>query len=432
MHGKRLTIDHLLQRTKKHFNSIKEEPENKISTSDCLLSGLAIFGLKYPSLLQFDNDRKNNEPVIHNLKNLYKISQVPSDTYLRERLDEIEPAQIRGAFKKNFALIQRNKVLEPYVFIEGHYLVAVDGTGVFSSKNIHCGSCCVNHHRDGTLSYNHKMIGAVLMHPDHKEVFPFAPEAITKQDGSNKNDCEQVAGARLLKDLRREHPHLKVIIVQDALTATGPNIRLLQSLEMKFIIGAKQLAADFEYIDQEKILYHELPESDGRIHRFRFVNDIGLNGSNLDLKVNLLDYREISSDGAELRRFTWVTDIHLNSETVYKVMRGGRARWKVENETFNTLKNQGYHFEHNFGHGYKHLSTVFANLMFLAFFIDQVQQRCCKKFQTALTEAIRHIRFWKILQRTIFEFFVESWDSVYEFISNRKKYRFSIPATNSS
>ena len=57
-------------------------------------------------------------------------------------------------------------------------------------------------------------------------------------------------------------------------------------------------------------------------------------------------------------------------QNVAAIMRAGRASWKVENETFNTLKNQGYHFEHNFGHGEKHLATVFANLMMLAFLID--------------------------------------------------------------
>ena len=65
------------------------------------------------------------------------------------------------------------------------------------------------------------------------------------------------------------------------------------------------------------------------------------------------------------------------------LMRGARARWKIENETFNTLKNQGYHFEHNFGHGHQHLSTVLMHLMMLAFLIDQIQQRCCRLFQAA-------------------------------------------------
>src|SRR5260370_11733147 len=62
-------------------------------------------------------------------------------------------------------------------------------------------------------------------------------------------------------------------------------------------------------------------------------------------------------------------------------MRAGRARWKIENETFNTLKNQGYHFEHNYGHGEQNLSVVFAMLMMLAFLVDQTQQLCCALFQ---------------------------------------------------
>ena len=65
-------------------------------------------------------------------------------------------------------------------------------------------------------------------------------------------------------------------------------------------------------------------------------------------------------------QFSWVTDLELTAGSVEKVMRGGRARWKIENETFNTLKNQGYQLEHNFGHGQQHLSVVFAMLMLLA------------------------------------------------------------------
>ena len=76
-------------------------------------------------------------------------------------------------------------------------------------------------------------------------------------------------------------------------------------------------------------------------------------------------------------------------------MRGGRARWKVENETFNTLKNQGYHFEHNFGHGHQHLSVVFALLMMLAFLVDQTQQLACRLFQAVLQKKRSRIRLWE-------------------------------------
>ena len=94
--------------------------------------------------------------------------------------------------------------------------------------------------------------------------------------------------------------------------------------------------------------------------------------------------------------------------------RGGRARWKIENETFNTLKNQGYNFEHNYGHGNNNLSTVFAMLMMLAFLIDQIQQRCCGLFQAALKKAGSKKSFWEKVRAAFFMFTIDSWKSLFE------------------
>ena len=107
-------------------------------------------------------------------------------------------------------------------------------------------------------------------------------------------------------------------------------------------------------------------------------------------------------------------------DNVYELSKGGRARWHIENETFNTLKNQGYQFEHNFGHGYKYLSHIFGLLMFLAFFIDQAQQRCCGLFQAALVRMKRKIRFWARLRFVFLEFYIDSWEDVFLWISGRK------------
>ena len=106
-----------------------------------------------------------------------------------------------------------------------------------------------------------------------------------------------------------------------------------------------------------------------------------LNESNVDVRVNFLEYWEVK--GGKTQHFTWITDFTISKLNGYTLMRGGRARWKIENETFNTLKNQGYHFEHNFGHGHQHLSVVLALLMMLAFAVDQVQQLACQLFQAA-------------------------------------------------
>ena len=208
----------LLEKVQKQFTKIPEESgvRPKMPLADCLMSGLAIFSLKMPSLLQFE-DYLSQENIAHNIKTLYGIGQVPCDTYLRERLDEINPLLVRNPFKQVFAALQRQKVLERFEYYEGHYLISLDGTGCFSSHQIHCDSCCVKHHKDGSVTYYHNMLGAVLVHPDEKTVIPLAPEPILKQDGDKKNDCERNAAKRLLEAMRQEHPHLKMMIVEDAL-----------------------------------------------------------------------------------------------------------------------------------------------------------------------------------------------------------------------
>jgi hypothetical protein len=113
----------------------------------------------------------------------------------------------------------------------------------------------------------------------------------------------------------------------------------------------------------------------------------------LDCKVNVWEYKEKDKKGKETI-WIWVTDIPLCKDNVFKIMRGGRARHKIEKETFNTLKNQGYNFEHNFGHGNKYLSEVFASLMMPAFFVDQLQQLGCKKFTLALTRFKSKTMLW--------------------------------------
>ena len=112
----------------------------------------------------------------------------------------------------------------------------------------------------------------------------------------------------------------------------------------------------------------------------------------------MLLYWEIHPDQkakVKVQHFSWITDLALHAETVWDIMRGGRARWKIENETFNTLKNQGYHLEHNYGHGEQNLSVVLALMMMLAFLVDQVQQLCCPLFQAAWSKMKTKCHLWE-------------------------------------
>jgi len=137
-------------------------------------------------------------------------------------------------FNDVFRQLQRGKTLEPYVFHDGCYLLSLDGTGYFSSKKIHCESCLQKKNsKTDEITYQHQMLGAAVVHPDHKQVIPLAPEPIIKQDGDNKNDCERNAGKRLLQKIRDEHPNVKLIVVEDGLGSNSPHIRELKRLDSK-------------------------------------------------------------------------------------------------------------------------------------------------------------------------------------------------------
>jgi len=391
-----LSTKSLLKKIRCAVEKIKEEEKGSqgkkqvISLADCLMAAIAMFKLKFPSLLQFEK-AKDEEPVKQTLKNLFELQNIPSDTYMRERLDEVHPEKLRPAFTSCFSALQRGKQLEKYRFLDKKYLLLADGIDFFSSKKIHCKNCCEAPRKDGSIRYYHQMLGAVIAHPDFKEVLPIYPEPIMKEDGATKNDCEKNATMRLLKGFRREHPHLPVVVVEDALSANGPHLTVLKELNMSFIIVVKpngnKALFDWEKSDAKR------GDSQGSVsfldeqeveHKLKFVNNVALNNTYKDLRVNFLEHFEVDKKGKVLYHNTWITDTIITQQNAYEIARGGRARWHIESETFNTLKNQGYQFEHNFGHGYKNLSSIFSQLMILVFLIDQIEQLCCGLFQEDL------------------------------------------------
>jgi hypothetical protein len=361
------------------------------------------------------------------MKNLFHIKQVPSDTQMREILDPISPTSLRPMFNDVFGQLQRGGALKPFVFHEGCYLLSVDGTQYFSSKKVHCDMCLQKKNATtGEITYHHQMVGAALVHPDSKQVIPLAPEPIVKQDGECKNDCERNASKRLFTTIRDEHPNLKLIVVEDGLASNAPHILLLKSLRMHFILGAKP--DDHEYLFDQVIQAFEEdrvttitwtdPKNPDVLCEISFVEGLSLNKSHPDLRVNFLQYIEYGADGHELKKFNWVTDLPITEDNAKKLVRGGRARWKVENETFNTLKNQGYNFEHNYGHGKQNLSVVLAMLMMLTFLLDQTQELCCPLFQAVHKKLKSRRLVWDHLRSHFRHFRFDSMQQLYEVMFN--------------
>jgi hypothetical protein len=274
-------------------------------------------------------------------------------------------------------------------------------------------------HRNGSITYAPQLLGAAIIHPDQRAVIPLMPEPIMHRDGTDKNDCERNAAKRFVGQLRQDHPHLKFIVTEDSLSSNAPHIATLHAHDLHSILGVKE--GDHAYLCQQieaaaqagRVTYYERHDRAAKVvHRFRLVNQVPLNASNAAVPVNCIEYWEISHN--KVQHCSWVTAMRVSQRNVYQRMRGGRARWKSENETFNTLKNQGYHFEHNYGHGAQQLSVVFAMLMLRAFCVDQAQQLWCAWFRAVWPKLGSKRMVWERMRALFYDSALTSMRHLFE------------------
>jgi hypothetical protein len=403
---KLLTFDNLMIRLDQQFKEMFDHRRNNAtySLADVLKSGFAMFSLKSPSLLSFQEQTRIER---RNLKQIYRIGKIPADTQMRVILDGVEPDSIRDMFPVFYGRLKQAGVIKEYEYWKKHLLVSIDGVEHFNSTRIHCANCTRKTRRDGVVSYQHAALAAVIVHPEQKEVLALDFEPIVCQDGEDKNDCERVAVKRLSESLNERYPDTLMILVEDALYANAPHIRQIGEQGWNFIISVKpeshkSLFKQFAWRRESGQVKSFETTDEKRLRRcFSWTEDLYLCDRAADLKVNCLWYEEQDAAG-KITRWTWITRLPLERRTVEKVMNAGRARWKIENETFNTLKNQGYNFEHNDGHGEKNLASVLAMLMMLAFLVDQIQERCCELFARLRAGLRTRAKLWETM-RSLFK-----------------------------
>ncbi len=443
----KLKVDECHEIILSEFSKFKEKrPIFEIPLKNFLMSSFAVFSLKSPSLLQFENQFKEEKIKMHNLNSLFKIDRVPSDTHLRDILETVEYAQYRPVFQRLFSFIQRSKTLEQFEFMkingQSYYLLATDGSGYFRSEKLVCDCCMVEEHFDEnnkmTLKFGHNILAGSIVHPDLKQVIPMCPEPIMRLDGSSKNDSEQTAFRRFLADFKREHPKLKIIFLLDALYANGPIIKLLREYGYEFLIAVKETKSFlFMNVKEGEITgetqFHErVFESGEKVIKttkmnYRFANNVRLHQDKESPFINFVQVKEVTEwigkkgkpERVE-RNFTFITDIPVTKNNIVQLAEGGRTRWKIENETFNTLKNRGYNLEHNYGHGEKNLTHNFIMSMFLAFFVDQIQESSCYTFKKLVEKFKQKSSLWSSLTSAIEWVPMTSWDQFYYLLYYRE------------
>jgi hypothetical protein len=408
------------------FADKRQQSKVDHSMHDSIMSGFCMMYVQDPSVLQFQ-ERLKQAKGISNLETLFGVKSIPKDTQMRTILDETEREQFRPIFKNFTHRLQRGKHLEQYQLWDGSYLVPVDGSEYFSSKKLNCPSCLEKAHKDGEKTYSHQILQGAIVHPKLRQVIPLMPEEIRNTEGSEKQACEINAGKRFIRQLRGDHPQMKLTIAGDGITSKQPFIESIREEQMNFILVAKpdDHKIMMEWIGEQKQLgevkIKRVNDDKGRTHVYEWINQVPLNGNDDFILVNFFNYRILTPDSSTGEKkvslkYSWVTDFEVSSKNVEELVQSGRCRWKIENECFNTLKNQGYYISHNYGHGSKNLSFNFLLLNLLAFFCHQIAELTDGLYQQCRKKLGSKIELWGNVRAFIRVFVFETWELLFRFV----------------
>ena len=395
---------------------------------DAGLSAFSVFYLQSPSFLAHQR-RMREQQAQDNAESLFGVKNIPSDEQIRNLLDPADPGLLGEPFWKIYGQVRASGHLDSYRHVGGTFLCSMDGTRYFSSEKIHCDNCTVYESGDRT-DYVHMVVAAVLSAPGQPHVLALEPEFIVPQDGHDKQDCEQEAIKRWVKRNAKRFEPWEVTILTDDLHSHQPLCALLLENKMHFIMVCKPESHETLYQEIELLTKVEDAHQTKMVRRWKsghyeqwyyhWVSQVPLRTGTDALRVNWCEVTVIREDtGKQVYYNTWITDHEVTTDTVEDVADAGRSRWKVENEGFNVLKNQGYEFEHNFGHGDQYLSSVLLTMLFLVFLVHSVLHLTCALYQAIRQRVGTRREFFNHLRTLTFYLYFPSWDDMLAFMAHK-------------
>lgn len=380
---------------------------------DVALSGLACMFYQSGDMVKYQASLKKKYQR-NNFETQFGILDTPKDTQMRALTAKIPSRQFADVFKNYQTRLQRSNQLKAYQFM-GKYLVALDGTEYYTSEKISCSCCLTRKKRNGIIEYHHKALQPIICHPSQKQILPMMPEAIANTDGQTKQDCEVNAGKRLLPKLRKQHPRMPFIWLADSIFGTAPFISEIIANKEDFIFRVKQ--------GEHRELFKQLDTAAYQGHRtirgnstlaMRWYPDIRLNNST-DITVTVIKAFIITMDQQGNKTSTivgvWITNLAVDSKNIIAVTQAARARWKIENECFNTVKNQGYELTHNWGHVNGEAFNFYI-LVMLGFYLHQILSLTDNLFQQCRKLAKTHYNLWTDLAGLFKWFVFDSWEHI--------------------
>ena len=379
--------------------------------ADIGLSAFSIFFMGSPSFLAHQRALAEGHGQ-SNCETLFGMSAIPSDNYVRLMLDGAAPAAFDGLF---FKAIEAAGPLTPFQCLNGRVLITLDGTEHFCSRRIKCRQCSTRRRSDGGTEYFHTFLGASLVAPGHKQVLPLPPEFIVPRDGAEKQDCERNAAKRWLARHSAAVGHLRPVYLGDDLFACQPIVAAIQDAGGNFILTCKPASHQTitEYLHGAELQEHRqtiCKRGKRTTIVYRWLTAVPLRATEDAIAVNWFSIEIFNDKGKRTYHNSFVTDLAVSADTVAELAACGRARWKIENETFNVLKTGGYNLEHSFGHGKQTLANVLVALNLLAFAFHTAAYLTVLAWRAAVVARGPKYRFFEHL-RTITTYVVfQHWD----------------------
>jgi hypothetical protein len=425
-----LSISAIFEMVGETFAQLPDRRKGQNTTyemADAAAGAFGVFFTQSPSFLAYQRDMERSKGR-NNAASLFGVTQIPSDQQIRNMLDLVPASHLREPFWALQKQMEESGYLSEHKGYQGTYLIALDGTHYFSSQAIHCENCTVQQHGD-QVRYYHAAVTPVLVKAGSNRVYPLEPEFISPQDGSEKQDCEGNAAKRWVERNGERFAPWQATVITDDLHCHQPFCTLLEQQQLNYILVCKPdshptLYEEVRLLERvDGVASYTYRQWNGRFHeqwRCRYVNQVPLRAGADALLVNWCEVSIYREDTGERIYFkTIITNFELNDSSVQPVIESGRARWKVENENNNVLKNYGYHLEHNYGHGQHNLSAVLLTLNLLAFLIHTVLDQTHELYASIRQELGTRKTFFDDIRALTRYLYFDNWETLLTFMATQ-------------
>ena len=372
--------------------------------SEIITACIAMFFFKEGSRNAFNNDRAEGN-FKNNFTKVFKMKLPHLDTVDRvyRKLEEENGLELIKV--KMVKMLLARKTLHKFRFLNKYFLIAVDGTGVHSYQKRHCEHCLTQtSSKTGKITYFHNVLEAKIVCANGFSI-SVATEWIENPEGDfDKQDCELKAFKRLAIELKKSFPQLPICIVVDGLYPNEPFFDICNANDWRYIGMLKKGTLpsvwkdvnDFYTIGDDELI-ENVNENGKELERhYAWLHDIDYRGHKLNWFFCRETHNKAKNDEEVTSFFVWVTDLEVSRKNIREFVAGGRLRWKIENEGFNTQKNLGYKLQHKYSrNNYLAMKNYYQSLQ-IAHLINQLVElstKCKKLMPGKIT--IKHL--WKCL-----------------------------------